>query len=150
MVRLLVFTCTTYRNASLFFVTMWCMCISLSVRRIEECQTADEFYSTMGCLTQEMLEDNLIDSNELMQVRAPLRPAHNYTYIYIAGTLVRRHVHIQFTHLYLKTVPFIYCQYPSEVIINNRILNYYLCNPHTFYCYQVSSGLFWWSWAPYS
>ncbi|XP_053097842.1 TBC1 domain family member 30 isoform X2 [Pangasianodon hypophthalmus] len=35
--------------------------------RIEECQTADEFYSTMGCLTQEMLEDNLIDSNELMQ-----------------------------------------------------------------------------------
>uniref|UniRef100_A0A4W4DRR4 TBC1 domain family member 30 n=1 Tax=Electrophorus electricus TaxID=8005 RepID=A0A4W4DRR4_ELEEL len=35
--------------------------------RIEECQTADEFYSTMGCLTQEMLEHNLIDSNELMQ-----------------------------------------------------------------------------------
>ncbi|XP_062862599.1 TBC1 domain family member 30 [Trichomycterus rosablanca] len=35
--------------------------------RIEECQTADEFYSTMGCLTQEMLEDNLIDSNELLQ-----------------------------------------------------------------------------------
>uniref|UniRef100_A0A8B9LW24 TBC1 domain family member 30 n=1 Tax=Astyanax mexicanus TaxID=7994 RepID=A0A8B9LW24_ASTMX len=35
--------------------------------RIEECQTADEFYSTMGILTQEMLEQNLIDSNELMQ-----------------------------------------------------------------------------------
>nr|XP_046234609.1 TBC1 domain family member 30 isoform X2 [Scatophagus argus] len=35
--------------------------------RIEYCQTADEFYSTMGCLTQEMLEDNLIDSTELMQ-----------------------------------------------------------------------------------
>ncbi|XP_051975084.1 TBC1 domain family member 30 isoform X2 [Xyrauchen texanus] len=35
--------------------------------RVEECQTADEFYSTMGCLTQEMLEHNLIDSNELMQ-----------------------------------------------------------------------------------
>ncbi|KAL7827942.1 hypothetical protein AOLI_G00310940 [Acnodon oligacanthus] len=35
--------------------------------RIEECQTADEFYSTMGILTQEMLEHNLIDSNELMQ-----------------------------------------------------------------------------------
>ncbi|TRY79050.1 hypothetical protein DNTS_011029 [Danionella cerebrum] len=35
--------------------------------RIEECQSADEFYSTMGCLTQEMLEHNLIDSNELMQ-----------------------------------------------------------------------------------
>ncbi|KAM9328614.1 TBC1 domain family member 30 isoform 2-T2 [Pholidichthys leucotaenia] len=35
--------------------------------RIEYCQTADEFYSTMGCLTQEMLEDNLIDPSELMQ-----------------------------------------------------------------------------------
>ncbi|MBN3315143.1 TBC30 protein, partial [Atractosteus spatula] len=35
--------------------------------RIESCQSADEFYSTMGCLTQEMLEHNLIDSNELMQ-----------------------------------------------------------------------------------
>ncbi|XP_072529306.1 TBC1 domain family member 30 isoform X2 [Salminus brasiliensis] len=35
--------------------------------RIEECQTADEFYSTMGVLTQEMLEHSLIDSNELMQ-----------------------------------------------------------------------------------
>ncbi|XP_076861005.1 TBC1 domain family member 30 isoform X3 [Brachyhypopomus gauderio] len=35
--------------------------------RIEECKSADEFYSTMGCLTQEMLEHNLIDSNELMQ-----------------------------------------------------------------------------------
>ncbi|CAN9508433.1 unnamed protein product [Ophioblennius macclurei] len=35
--------------------------------RIEYCQTADEFYSTMGCLTQEMLEHSLIDSTELMQ-----------------------------------------------------------------------------------
>ncbi|KAI3366603.1 hypothetical protein L3Q82_009287 [Scortum barcoo] len=35
--------------------------------RIEYCQTADEFYSTMGCLTQEMLEYNLIDPAELMQ-----------------------------------------------------------------------------------
>ncbi|XP_044136424.1 TBC1 domain family member 30 isoform X4 [Bufo gargarizans] len=35
--------------------------------QIECCQNADEFYSTMGRLTQEMLEDNLIDSNELMQ-----------------------------------------------------------------------------------
>uniref|UniRef100_A0A8C5DXU9 TBC1 domain family member 30 n=1 Tax=Gouania willdenowi TaxID=441366 RepID=A0A8C5DXU9_GOUWI len=35
--------------------------------RIEYCQTADEFYSTMGCLTQEMLEHNLVDSSELMQ-----------------------------------------------------------------------------------
>lgn len=34
--------------------------------RIEYCQTADEFYSTMGCLTQEMLEHNLIDPTELM------------------------------------------------------------------------------------
>lgn len=37
-------------------------------RRIEYCQTADEFYSTMGCLTQEMLEHNLMDPAELMQV----------------------------------------------------------------------------------
>ncbi|XP_051275783.1 TBC1 domain family member 30 isoform X2 [Dicentrarchus labrax] len=35
--------------------------------RIEYCQTADDFYSTMGCLTQEMLEHNLIDPTELMQ-----------------------------------------------------------------------------------
>ncbi|KAM6962372.1 TBC1 domain family member 30 isoform 2-T2 [Tautogolabrus adspersus] len=35
--------------------------------RIEYCHTADEFYSTMGCLTQEMLEHNLIDPTELMQ-----------------------------------------------------------------------------------
>ncbi|XP_063252610.1 TBC1 domain family member 30 isoform X2 [Prinia subflava] len=35
--------------------------------QIECCETADEFYSTMGRLTQEMLEDSLIDSNELMQ-----------------------------------------------------------------------------------
>uniref|UniRef100_A0A8C6UCG9 TBC1 domain family member 30 n=1 Tax=Neogobius melanostomus TaxID=47308 RepID=A0A8C6UCG9_9GOBI len=34
--------------------------------RIEYCQTADEFYSTMGCLTQEMLELNLIDPSEVM------------------------------------------------------------------------------------
>ncbi|KAM8883843.1 LOW QUALITY PROTEIN: TBC1 domain family member 30 [Synchiropus picturatus] len=35
--------------------------------RIEYCETADEFYSTMGCLTQEMLEHNLMDPAELMQ-----------------------------------------------------------------------------------
>ncbi|KAM4569847.1 TBC1 domain family member 30 isoform 2-T2 [Odontesthes bonariensis] len=35
--------------------------------RIEYCQSADEFYSTMGCLTQEMLEHNLIDPAEVMQ-----------------------------------------------------------------------------------
>lgn len=34
--------------------------------RIEYCQTADEFYSTMGCLTQEMLDHSLIDPVELM------------------------------------------------------------------------------------
>ncbi|XP_047245511.1 TBC1 domain family member 30 isoform X3 [Girardinichthys multiradiatus] len=35
--------------------------------RIEECQTADYFYSTMGCLTQEMLEHDLVNPAELMQ-----------------------------------------------------------------------------------
>ncbi|XP_033989488.1 TBC1 domain family member 30 isoform X3 [Trematomus bernacchii] len=35
--------------------------------RIEYCHSADEFYSTMGCLTQEMLDRNLIDPPELMQ-----------------------------------------------------------------------------------
>ncbi|XP_068995934.1 TBC1 domain family member 30 isoform X2 [Embiotoca jacksoni] len=35
--------------------------------RIEYCQTADDFYSTMGCLAQEMLERNLIDAADLMQ-----------------------------------------------------------------------------------
>lgn len=40
-------------------------------RRIEYCQTADEFYGTMGCLTQEMLEENLLDSAEIMQVGLP-------------------------------------------------------------------------------
>ncbi|XP_060633505.2 TBC1 domain family member 30 isoform X2 [Anolis sagrei] len=35
--------------------------------QIDCCETADDFYGTMGKLTQEMLEDSLIDSNELMQ-----------------------------------------------------------------------------------
>ncbi|XP_068442255.1 TBC1 domain family member 30 isoform X2 [Clinocottus analis] len=35
--------------------------------RIEYCHTADDFYSTMGCLAQEMLERKLIDPPELMQ-----------------------------------------------------------------------------------
>ncbi|XP_062338643.1 TBC1 domain family member 30 isoform X3 [Osmerus eperlanus] len=35
--------------------------------RIEYCQTADEFYSTMGCLTQEMLEHSLIEPTDMMQ-----------------------------------------------------------------------------------
>uniref|UniRef100_A0A8K9XUC7 TBC1 domain family member 30 n=1 Tax=Oncorhynchus mykiss TaxID=8022 RepID=A0A8K9XUC7_ONCMY len=34
---------------------------------IEYCQTADEFYSTMGWITQEMLENSLIDCSHLMQ-----------------------------------------------------------------------------------
>lgn len=49
--------------------------LSLS-RRIEYCQTADDFYSTMGCLTQEMLEHNLIDPAELMQVRSVYKQNH--------------------------------------------------------------------------
>ncbi|XP_064417137.1 TBC1 domain family member 30 isoform X2 [Latimeria chalumnae] len=36
-------------------------------QQIENCQNADEFYSAMGRLTQEMLENDLIDSNEIMQ-----------------------------------------------------------------------------------
>ncbi|XP_056280885.1 TBC1 domain family member 30 isoform X3 [Pseudoliparis swirei] len=35
--------------------------------RIEYCHTADEFYSTMGCLSREMLEHSLVDPPELMQ-----------------------------------------------------------------------------------
>ncbi|XP_043964991.1 TBC1 domain family member 30 isoform X8 [Gambusia affinis] len=35
--------------------------------RIEDCQSADEFYSTMGGLTQEMLEQNLLHPAQLMQ-----------------------------------------------------------------------------------
>ncbi|XP_077325915.1 TBC1 domain family member 30 isoform X3 [Lithobates pipiens] len=42
--------------------------------QIECCQDADEFYSLMGKLTQEMLEDNLIDSHELMQTVYSMAP----------------------------------------------------------------------------
>ncbi|XP_076020602.1 LOW QUALITY PROTEIN: TBC1 domain family member 30-like [Genypterus blacodes] len=35
--------------------------------RVEYCESADDFYSTMGCLTQEMLDHNLIQSAHLMQ-----------------------------------------------------------------------------------
>lgn len=45
-------------------------CVCLVSRRIEDCQTADEFYSTMGGLTQEMLEQNLLHPAQLMQVVA--------------------------------------------------------------------------------
>ncbi|EPY75205.1 TBC1 domain family member 30 isoform 3 [Camelus ferus] len=38
-------------------------------RQIECCETADEFYSTMGRLTQEMLENDLLESHELMQLK---------------------------------------------------------------------------------
>uniref|UniRef100_A0A674DX29 TBC1 domain family member 30 n=1 Tax=Salmo trutta TaxID=8032 RepID=A0A674DX29_SALTR len=34
---------------------------------IECCQTADDFYSTMGWITQEMLENSLVDCSHLMQ-----------------------------------------------------------------------------------
>lgn len=50
----------------LLTLLVFSLCLS---RRIGYCQTADEFYSTMGCLTQEMLEHKLIDSTELMQVQ---------------------------------------------------------------------------------
>ncbi|XP_072257404.1 TBC1 domain family member 30 isoform X2 [Pyxicephalus adspersus] len=42
--------------------------------QIECCQNADEFYSMMGKLTQEMLEDSLIDSHELMQTVYSMAP----------------------------------------------------------------------------
>lgn len=61
------------------FIYCACLLIRLAVyplRRIEYCQTADEFYSTMGCLTQEMLEHNLIDPTELMQVLDKKRINH--------------------------------------------------------------------------
>ncbi|KAM9311185.1 TBC1 domain family member 30 isoform 2-T2 [Gastrophryne carolinensis] len=42
--------------------------------QIEICQNADEFYSMMGKLTQEMLEDHLIGCNELMQTVYSMAP----------------------------------------------------------------------------
>ncbi|OBS80883.1 hypothetical protein A6R68_20920 [Neotoma lepida] len=45
--------------------------------QIECCETADEFYSTMGRLTQEMLENDLLQSHELMQL-AELREKYTY------------------------------------------------------------------------
>ncbi|XP_048216219.1 TBC1 domain family member 30 isoform X2 [Perognathus longimembris pacificus] len=42
--------------------------------QIECCETADEFYSTMGRLTQEMLEDDLLQSHELMQTVYTMAP----------------------------------------------------------------------------
>ncbi|KAK7810576.1 hypothetical protein U0070_022048, partial [Myodes glareolus] len=42
--------------------------------QIEGCETADEFYSTMGRLTQEMLENNLLQSHELMQTVYSMAP----------------------------------------------------------------------------
>lgn len=48
------------------------LCSFLSSRQIECCETADEFYSTMGRLTQEMLEHDLLQSHELMQVSSSL------------------------------------------------------------------------------
>ncbi|XP_051026352.1 TBC1 domain family member 30 isoform X2 [Acomys russatus] len=42
--------------------------------QIECCETADEFYSTMGRLTQEMLEHGLLQSHELMQTVYSMAP----------------------------------------------------------------------------
>ncbi|XP_029810604.1 TBC1 domain family member 30 isoform X2 [Suricata suricatta] len=42
--------------------------------QIECCETADEFYSTMGRLTQEMLENDLLESHELMQTVYSMAP----------------------------------------------------------------------------
>ncbi|XP_004861170.1 TBC1 domain family member 30 isoform X2 [Heterocephalus glaber] len=42
--------------------------------QIECCETADEFYSTMGRLTQEMLENDLLQSHELMQTVYAMAP----------------------------------------------------------------------------
>ncbi|XP_076967427.1 TBC1 domain family member 30 isoform X3 [Tamandua tetradactyla] len=42
--------------------------------QIECCETADEFYSTMGRLTQEMLEKDLLESHELMQTVYSMAP----------------------------------------------------------------------------
>ncbi|XP_073939934.1 TBC1 domain family member 30 isoform X6 [Castor canadensis] len=42
--------------------------------QIEYCETADEFYSTMGRLTQEMLENDLLQSHELMQTVYSMAP----------------------------------------------------------------------------
>nr|XP_024645979.1 TBC1 domain family member 30 isoform X4 [Macaca nemestrina] len=42
--------------------------------QIECCETADEFYSTMGRLTQEMLENDLLQSHELMQTVYSMAP----------------------------------------------------------------------------
>uniref|UniRef100_A0A8C2VFH4 TBC1 domain family member 30 n=2 Tax=Chinchilla lanigera TaxID=34839 RepID=A0A8C2VFH4_CHILA len=42
--------------------------------QIECCETADEFYSTMGRLTQEMLENDLLQSHELIQTVYSMAP----------------------------------------------------------------------------
>ncbi|XP_014642247.1 PREDICTED: TBC1 domain family member 30, partial [Ceratotherium simum simum] len=42
--------------------------------QIECCETADEFYGTMGRLTQEMLENDLLESHELMQTVYSMAP----------------------------------------------------------------------------
>ncbi|XP_006886159.1 PREDICTED: TBC1 domain family member 30-like [Elephantulus edwardii] len=42
--------------------------------QIECCETADEFYSTMGRLTQEMLDNDLLESHELMQTVYSMAP----------------------------------------------------------------------------
>uniref|UniRef100_A0A8C4Q940 TBC1 domain family, member 30 n=1 Tax=Eptatretus burgeri TaxID=7764 RepID=A0A8C4Q940_EPTBU len=50
-------------------VTKSCVC-----RHVERCSTADEFYTTMGHLTQEMLEHRLVECKELVQTVYSLAP----------------------------------------------------------------------------
>lgn len=41
----------------------------VSHRRLEDVETSDEFYSSMGLLIQDVLSGNVIDCHTLMQVR---------------------------------------------------------------------------------
>ncbi|KAF5928296.1 hypothetical protein HPG69_014901 [Diceros bicornis minor] len=56
-----------------FFIFSKCLPLT-AVRQIECCETADEFYGTMGRLTQEMLENDLLESHELMQTVYSMAP----------------------------------------------------------------------------
>lgn len=59
----------------------------LFFRQIECCETADEFYSTMGRLTQEMLENDLLESHELMQVSGHHGPTSGNSGKYVWSAL---------------------------------------------------------------
>lgn len=73
-------------------------------RRIEYCHTADEFYSTMGCLTQEMLEHNLIDPPELMQVRDKHNRSHLFDLFRDVFKLILCTVDVIFQEVYAMAV----------------------------------------------